>query len=440
MKYKLLILILFTFAFNNLVFSFSSDFEQRKKLEDTINASVRDSSSKNGTYGEIIRDLQKLNTSNSRAVRCNRTLDTSARALICNCANEAGVEPLAGKVAVQRVVFSRVKSTGFPNSIRSVICERLQFSWMNNGWDQSCNRKIFKRAPYLNTPVVREPILSECYKATAEAALLEFQNNPKKLFALNYASLDPKAYRNYGNSMPEWVKRLKRDPKSEIINAHIFGFANKKLKESVPKKKQSSGVIVYNSIINPIINPIITPIINLLSNEAFATLTETEIINTNRRHKLILDEKIKTILFKKYPKFKIYSFENYSKYVQQLMSKVRDNLPMAIKGDYNGNGLDDDVILLGEIEKTPVAIALLFDEKNNVTPYIAHQFDKGDISPFPSLDVYLVKISKTKIKHSVGKLRDAFQVEKFGGIAFPIHFNGEKFVRNNAKDGFVWNE
>ena len=392
--------------------------------------------SKSGAYGEIIRDLQKLKTSSSRAVHCNRTLDTSARALICNCANEAGVELLAGKVAVQRVVFSRVKSTGFSNSIRGVICDRFQFSWMNNGWDQSCNRKILRRAPYLNTPVVREPMLSQCYNATAEAARLEFQNNPKKLFALNYANPDPRAYRAYGNSMPIWVKTLKHDPNAKIIHSHIFGFANRNLKRSIPKNKQFPDAIVYNSIINPIINPII----NLLSNEAFATLTETEIINTNRRHKLILDEKIKTILFKKYPKFKIYSFENYSKYVRQLMSKVRDNLPMAIKGNYDGNDLDDDVILLGEIEKTPVAIALLFDEKNNVTPYIAHQFDKGDISPFPSLDAYLVKISKTKIKHSVGKLRDAFQVEKFGGIAFPIHFNGEKFVRNNVKDGFVWNE
>ena len=119
------------------------------------------------------------------------------------------------------------------------------------------------------------------------------------------------------------------------------------------------------------------------------------------------------------------------------MTAVRDNLPMALKGDYDGNGTSD-IILLGIENEVPVALAFMFDVKGRVKSFVAHKFEKEDKNQ--PMDFYLVNIPKTKINHKIGKSRDAFQVENFGGIAVPVLFNGKNFVRNNPKNGFLFNE
>ena len=376
-------------------------------------------------YGRILTGLEQLRESNPSSVNCNQTYESTARALICTCANEAGIEKLSGKVAVLRVVFSRAKSTAFPNSIRQVVCQKSQFSYINGGFDRNCNRIVPRKAPYLNSPIVREPMLSQCYMAAAEAAKIEFQERPNDLFFLNYASTNHRAYRAYGSAMPRWVRNcINRGNPRE--GSHIFCNAAAGYASSSPKNN-SSSVIVY----------FYESVLKFLSNTAHAIINDTKITNTKSKQKLILDEKIKAILKEKYPNFKPYNFKDFTKPSRKLMTGLRNNLPMAIKGNFDGNSADD-IILMGTDENKAFAIAFLFNERGMVTSQSVYEFES--LEPGKAVDSYLVKIPKSKIQHSVGESRDALQVEKFGGVAVPILFDGKKFVRNNPKTGFLFNE
>ncbi len=75
----------------------------------------------------LVDELRQIRSSGS-AVRCDRATGlgsrgawTAAECMLCNCANEAGIENLRGKTEVTRVVLRRVVSSYFPNSICDVI-------------------------------------------------------------------------------------------------------------------------------------------------------------------------------------------------------------------------------------------------------------------------------------------------------------------------------
>jgi hypothetical protein len=426
MKLKLLILLASTFLFNTSVFSFGGGEESvdRSRSIPGVSGDLPVGPTRS-PYGRIVRELQSLRQSSPGRVNCNTSLTTSAHALICNCANEAGIERMEGKTAVQRVVFSRAKSTAFPNSIRGVICQNRQFSWTINGFDSQCNRRVPRSAPHLNSPVVNEPVLSQCFTATVEAARLEFEENANGFYAMNYASTNHAAYRGYGNPMPSWVRNCINQG-APRVGSHVFCNAAAGYRNSVPPNGGSSVIV-----------RLFEPIIKLISSNAFALVNETEIINTNSKHKVILDEKVKKLISQKYPGFSMHSFKSFSKPTRELMSGVRDNLPMAMRGDFDGNNIDD-LILMGKNGEEQLALAFFFDEKNNIKSYVAHKFENGEIEK--PVDIYLVRIPKTKIKFTKGKDRDAFQIEKFGGAAEAFLFNGTKFVRNNPTDGFLFNE
>ena len=47
--------------------------------------------------------------------------------------NEARSEPITGQVAVAEVVLNRTSSRCYPNTVRSVVLDRNQFSWVQRG-------------------------------------------------------------------------------------------------------------------------------------------------------------------------------------------------------------------------------------------------------------------------------------------------------------------
>lgn len=59
---------------------------------------------------------------------CNRN-QSSMDCMVCNCYHESRGEIYNGKVAVNKVVLSRVKSKSYPNTVCGVIYQRSQFSW-----------------------------------------------------------------------------------------------------------------------------------------------------------------------------------------------------------------------------------------------------------------------------------------------------------------------
>jgi hypothetical protein len=82
----------------------------------------KESSSRRGRGRHV-----KLGPANGN-LRCNRAIN-SFQCMMCNCMNEAGNQGYRGKVAVNKVVMTRVGMRSYPNTICGVIWQPSQFSW-----------------------------------------------------------------------------------------------------------------------------------------------------------------------------------------------------------------------------------------------------------------------------------------------------------------------
>lgn len=367
--------------------------------------------SNDASYRSVYYGLQSLGQAGS--VNCNQSFLSSAHALICNCANEAGNQNLEGMTAVSRVVFSRAKSSNHPSNVKKVICERHQFSWTIGGWYEDCTRARGKPT-YFNSPKVQGAMLKNCVKTAQLAARLELVDNPNKLFALNYCSTNPRAYRN---AIPGWCRGLLNTQRP--IDGHVFGFAGGRGRLSIPTR--GSTPISWFDYIKEL---------KLFDNLAHASDGGPQITNTKSKRRLVYGDKIETILQKKYKTFTPYKFDEYDKSVKNLIKGTRNNLPAALIGDYNGDG-KQDLVLMGSDKKKQVILAFLSDKKG-YTDFVVNSENEYS----KPLDLYLMNIPKKKIIFNNKKDRDAFQVEKFGGAAVAKLFDGQKFVDNNSKTGF----
>jgi len=371
--------------------------------------------SDNSEYSGIVTQLDAL--SRARSVSCNMSYRSSAHALVCNCANEAGNQSLEGMTAVSRVVFSRAKSPHYPLDVRKVVCQRHQFSWTIGGWDENCKRT--KGNPtYFNSREVSGVMLAKCVSSSKKAARLELIEKPTKLYALNYCSTNPRAYRN---SIPSWCRSLINTSQVRV-GGHVFGFAEGGQRRPVPARGSTPGSISLFNFFKKL---------SFSINSAYAVENDDlKIINTRADKKTYYGDRINKILKTKYKKFSPYTFEDYSKSVKNLMGETRNNLPGSAIGDYNGDG-KRDLVLMGSIEDKNVILAFLSKGRG---------FQDYLVSSEPAfknpLDVYLVNIQKSKTLFNDKKARDAFQVEAFGGAAIAKLFDGKKFVDNNKKTGF----
>lgn len=86
--------------------------------------------------------------------------------LTCNVYHESRGEDIVGMFAVAHVTLNRAASGIFPNTIRSVVFQRGQFSWINDGRPDSMNepeeveraRMVARIAPILYEAGVLEEI------------------------------------------------------------------------------------------------------------------------------------------------------------------------------------------------------------------------------------------------------------------------------------------
>jgi len=367
-------------------------------------------------YNALYQDLDTIGGENS--LNCNQTYKSSAHAMVCNCANESGNQSLKGMTAVSRVVLSRLKSPDYPQTILGVVCQRSQFSWTIGGWNSKCQR-LRATPTYFNTKRVTGLMLKKCVRSAQDAAALELVSNPTELYALNYCSNNPRAYRN---AIPTWCRTLINT--ATPIGGHVFGFANRGQRRAVPARGSAPSSISWLDYFRSQ---------SFFISKAFASFSDDpKIINTRSKKQVIYGEKIQKTLQKKYKNFKPYSFKDFDKPVQNLLKATRDNLPAATTGDYNGDG-EKDLIVMGRDKNKHVVLAFL-SHKNNFKDFVV---SSEPVYTKP-IDTYLVNISKKSILFNNKKSQDAFQVETFGGAAIAKLFDGRKFVDNNKKNGFTF--
>lgn len=96
-------------------------------------------------------------------LNCRSKSDQPAVCMVCNCANEAGIEKHAGKVGVNRTVLTRVKRITYPDTICDVIWFKNDsgtpaFSWINGG-------------DYMSHKTLKGDMLKQCIEASKESVV-----------------------------------------------------------------------------------------------------------------------------------------------------------------------------------------------------------------------------------------------------------------------------
>lgn len=127
------------------------------------------------------------------SVSCGKPQD-SFQCMMCNCNHEAGIESEAGKLAVGKVVMTRVGMSSYPKTVCGVIYQRAQFSW-------TLSSKVRSRK-------VRGAAYQKCYKPVRES--LAFKGHYASHYHANYVR-------------PRWRKGCRKVNKNQNPKGrHIF--------------------------------------------------------------------------------------------------------------------------------------------------------------------------------------------------------------------------
>ena len=114
--------------------------------------------------------IQIVETENKSTM--NKKVDVLTEEELCMAKNiyfEAGNQSREGKVAVGLVVFNRVRSTLYPNTICGVIQQRKQFSWF---WDGVSDKPVLSDPQWkVSVEIAKELMLSYTKKELSSTML-----------------------------------------------------------------------------------------------------------------------------------------------------------------------------------------------------------------------------------------------------------------------------
>lgn len=170
------------------------------------------------------------------SVDCNQSLTSASHCLICNCGNEAGNNAsLENYAKISKVVFSRVKSSQYPNTVCGVTCDKSQFAWTIGTYNEQCKRTTRAKPKYFNRPQLSGQKFTQCINSIRVAAKDQLVDHPNDIFALNY--LNPGA-----SSDKSWLAKCRRTKVGPKSGGHLF--CNPYLKRE-PYPTLQSDAIAY---------------------------------------------------------------------------------------------------------------------------------------------------------------------------------------------------
>lgn len=136
-----------------------------------------------------------------------------------------------------------------------------------------------------------------------------------------------------------------------------------------------------------------------------------------------LDPKFAKAIEKWNPKFKTYQLNDYPKLVRDLFTQRRTELPMAVRADFNGDGLVDLALMGHDQKNTYVLFVAKFPKGEKVVQVIKLdnmdptklKATNGEVTE-PGLPLYIGLAEGEEIGRSdVKKSADSLFVETFGG-------------------------
>ena len=142
--------------------------------------------------------LAKENAKKPKVLHVCKKTDTAVNILACNVYMESRGEPFEGQMAIAFVTMNRIREDKFPSSVKHVVFQSKQFSWVGN------SSKVYDQKSWEKAKMVA----SFVYSLKDKGTLYEWAD-------LSRGSL----FYHQKSSKPYWRHLLK---KQVVIGNHIF--------------------------------------------------------------------------------------------------------------------------------------------------------------------------------------------------------------------------
>ncbi len=212
--------LIFSLTLLSSVFSHSAEWNQTNaEIVSTPRATTRLNPTQARGQNSANKLFSQINEiERAGRINCNRSLTNAGDCAMCNCLNEADPgASLDAHTLISKVVFSRLKSSQYPNTVCGVVCDKLQFSWVNRGFNEQCQRTGVSNPPHFNTRSLdrTNSKFNKCAASIKIAAQDQFVDNPDSIFALNY--LNPR----YSTDR-SWLARCRQTQVGPVVGDHVF--------------------------------------------------------------------------------------------------------------------------------------------------------------------------------------------------------------------------
>lgn len=157
------------------------------------------------------------------------------------------------------------------------------------------------------------------------------------------------------------------------------------------------------------------------------------LINTKKTKSVVFGKEIERIIKKERPGFSPLKISVFKNEVIGLFKGSKNNIPMAVVGDFNGDKIND-LVVLGKNKKNFELLAFLSEKSTFKLVPVAQWTMKNFLKAFyyeKKIVRYLSFVPKSKVKKPKNYKNDLFQIETYLGFTELFFFDGKKFQSND---------